>query len=73
MEPRARIPAQIRNRELSLNLLRRLAPAADLGTCETALELVRSPAAISTIRLTMRPPGWKFRQAACIQPLQERF
>lgn len=47
------MPAQICTRELIPNLLGLLASAADQGKRDTALELVRSPAAMSTIRLTI--------------------
>lgn len=47
------MPAQICTRELIPNLLGLLASAADQLKRDTALELVRSPAAMSTIRLTI--------------------
>lgn len=47
------MPAQICIRELLSNLLGLLASAADQGKRDTALELVRSPAAMSTMRLTI--------------------
>ena len=47
------MPAQICTRELIPNLLGLLASAADQGKRDTAVELVRSPAAMSTIRLTI--------------------
>ena len=47
------MPAQICNRELFSNLLGLLASAADQFKRDTALELVRSPAAMSTMRLTI--------------------
>jgi hypothetical protein len=49
------IPVQTWDRKLSLNFFRRLAPGADRGSRETALELVSSPAAMSTARLNMTP------------------
>jgi hypothetical protein len=47
------MPAQICNRELLSNLLGLFASAADQGKRDTALALVSSPAAMSTIRLTI--------------------
>ena len=47
------MPEQICNRELFSNLRGLLASAAFQGKRDTALELVRSPAAMSTMRLTI--------------------
>ena len=44
------------NSDNTLALFLRTAPVADQGTRVTALELVTSAAAMSTIRLSMAPP-----------------
>lgn len=54
-ELRAMIPVQASTKELSLNAFQRLAPGAERGTRKTAHVLVRSAAAMSTVRLNMTP------------------